>query len=196
MTKLTTTAVQFPVTYVQEHIYEMPRSKWSMQTGLPISVSSVDLAEAYIPVVRKALGRGQHIPQILVWQPDPPEHDFPLKEQAKLMDKLIQREHSNIPIEVAEVSEDDDSQIRVVYQVRVSEEQLLEEEDRQQGTPGDPIKSAKSSNAAFVAGALSFGLIAFVLMPKNSGGLRWLVGSSVGLLGGAATVVATKKGLN
>lgn len=188
MTALATTS-SFPVTYVQEHVHEMPRSKWAMLTGLPQSATSQELVDAYVAVVRKSLGRGQHIPQILVWTPDPAKYDYPSKEDASLMDEIAQADHETIPIEVAEVSEDD-GVIRGIYRVLVSEERLVEEQLRREGQSGELPKTAglQPTGVFFLGAILTGGLSAMILGKHVSTGMRLFVGSAVGVLGGVFAV--------
>ena len=190
-------AAQFPVTYFQEHPYKETREKLVMLTGLPESATVQELAEKHAEVVRKQLGRGQHIPQVLVWNPDPSEFDFPTKKQASLMDELIKREHNTIPIEIQEVSEEPDG-IAIVYRVRVTEEQLLEEEERDRlgpgPEPGSSTKLAELPVAPMFLGAIISGAIGYWLMPKDSpAGPRLLVTTTLALLGGTTVAVAVKR---
>jgi hypothetical protein len=193
MTNITAAPGSFPVTYYQEHPYSGTRAKFAMLTGLPATATAAELAQAHVAVVRKGLQRGLHIPEILVWHPDPSDNDFPLKEQAALMDEFIKREHATIPIEVAEVEEEPGG-IRVVYRVLVTEEQLIDEEQRRDGLPDlAPPKEAGISMGRVLIGAAVFGGFAYWLMPKNQPTPRFLVATTVGILGGTVVGVALKR---
>lgn len=191
---MTTEALSFPVTYYQEHPYQETRQRLAMLTGLPEGVPEEELAEAHIGVLRKALGRGQHISQILVWHPDPPTHDFPLKTQAELMDRLVQREHGTIPIEIQSVVEKP-SGIEIVYRVLVTEEQLLEEEERAQHGPPLPgeEKPAEVPMSPVLLAALLSGGFGYFIMPKEHPGARWTVAGIMALLAGTTVAVGIRK---
>lgn len=170
-----------------------------MLTGLPKSASVQELATAYEAVVRKRLQKGRHIPEILVWNPDPSENDFPLKEQAALMDEFIQREHATIPIEIVKVSEGP-NELLIVYRVFVTEEQLIDEERRRDEGPGRepdgsvPPKAAEMPLGPILFGAILSGGFAWWILPKD-GKLtpRFLVSATAAFLGGSFAGVATRR---
>lgn len=183
----------FPVRYVQEHVYDMPRSKWVMLTGLPENASAENLVAVHEEVVRKSLQRGLH--KGLLWQPEPDTHDFPTKEQANLMDTLADREASDIPIEVGEIIETEDG-ISASYLVVVEEEQLVEEEQRQLGPPEPgtetPSKIAGFPSGPFVAGAAVGAFVGWLIVPRGIW-VKSISATAVGLFSGYVVAEAARR---
>ncbi len=179
--------------YHQFHEVSHPRSKWALLTGLPANSDTEDLVLKYVEVLRKSIGKGQHIPLVLVWNPDPVGNDFPERVQAELMDQMIKRDHNTVPIEVVSLQENGDD-LFAVYKVTVTEEQL-ENEEKGLIVPGEPepFKKAKMSPGEFALGAIIFGGMGYILMPKRPESNRWVAALILGTLGGSVTAVIAKR---